>query len=143
MAKKYQLTEEGLKKIKGELEKLTGDRRKEIAEKLKEAISHGDLSENAAYSLAKEEQAFVEGKIIEIKEIIKNTEIIRPRGVILKINGKEKKYIIVGSNEANPKEGKISSESIVGKTILSKKPGEKFTIPTPSGEVEYEIIDFC
>ncbi len=134
------MTESGLKKLEEELESLTNNKRKEVAEKLKEAISHGDLSENAAYAQAKDEQAFMEGRISEVREIIKNAEIVKASTVTIKVNGKEKKYVIVGSNEANPKEGKISNESAVGREILKRKPGEKFVINTPAGEVEYEVL---
>ncbi len=134
------MTVEGLEKLKKELETLSVEKRIEVAEKLKEAISHGDLSENAAYASAKDEQAFVEGRIFELKEIIRNAEIIKAPSYIVKVNGKEKKYAIVGATEADPKNGKISNESAVGKEILCRKPGEKFFINTPTGETEYEIL---
>jgi len=140
MAQKCLMTQEGLEKLKKELETLLKDKRQEVAEKLKEAISHGDLSENAAYASAKDEQAFVEGRIFELKEIIRNAEIIKAPVYLLRINGKEKKYTIVGATEADPKNGKISNESAVGKEILCRKPGDKFVINTPAGETEYEIL---
>lgn len=150
MSKKYLLTQEGLQKLNDELKELINKKRPDVIERIREAASHGDLSENADYAQAREEQSFIEGRIAEIEEIIKNAEIITHNShhhnisvgstVTLKINGKEKKYAIVGSNEANPNEGKISNESLAGKALLGRKVGEKFKIQTPAGEMEYEII---
>src|SRR3989338_3457280 len=123
MPKKYFLTAEGLTKLKEELDYLITERRNEIIERIQEAVAHGDLSENADYAQAKEEQAFVEDRIQEIEEIIRNAEIIHHvdsdmvnigSAVKVKIDGKEYSYTVVGSNEANPKEGRISNESLVG-----------------------------
>ncbi|MBI3231769.1 MAG: transcription elongation factor GreA [Candidatus Doudnabacteria bacterium] len=151
MSKKYLLTPEGLEKLNKELKELVENKRKEVIERIREAAAHGDLSENADYAQAREEQSFIEGRILEIEDIIKNAEIITAnsgRGgsatigstVIVKTNGQEKKYIIVGSNEANPKEGKISNESLVGKALLGRKAHEKFKVTTPAGEMEYQIV---
>ena len=150
MSKQVLLTEEGLKKLHDELRVLKEERRKEVIERIQEAVAHGDLSENADYAQAREEQSFIEGRIQEIEDIIKNAEIITTSGhgntvsigstVHVKIGGNEKKYTIVGSNEANPKEGKISNESLVGRALLGKKIGEKFKVTTPAGEMEYEIV---
>ncbi len=150
MSKKYLLTPEGLTKLNQELKYLINDKRKEIIERIKEAAAHGDLSENADYAQAREEQSFIEGRIQEIEDIIKNAEIIAAASghstvtigstVVVKANGKEKKYTIVGSNEANPAEGKISNESLVGKALLGKKIGDKVMVPTPAGDMEYEIV---
>jgi transcription elongation factor GreA len=150
MSKKYLLTTEGLEKLNNELKHLINDKRKEVIERIREAAAHGDLSENADYAQAREEQSFIEGRIIEIEDIIKNAEIITQHThgstitigttVIIKANGNQKTYTIVGSNEANPKQGKISNESVVGKALLGKKANEKFKIQTPSGEMEYEIV---
>lgn len=150
MSKKYLLTPEGLEKLNQELKTLVNDKRKEVIERIREAAAHGDLSENADYAQAREEQSFIEGRIQEIEDIIKNAEIISTNShhnnvsvgstVNVKINGQEKKYTIVGSNEANPKEGKISNESLVGKSLLGKKTGEKFKIAAPAGEMDYEIV---
>src|ERR1700758_2409288 len=110
--KKHLLTKDGLEKLKKELELLTGQRRKEVIERIQEAVSHGDLSENADYAQAKEEQAFIEGRIQEIEEMLKNAELIKHKAdhnivsigstVTVSINGKEVNYTIVGANEANP-----------------------------------------
>jgi transcription elongation factor GreA len=149
-SKKYYLTPEGLQKLKEELEHLTSDRRQEIIERIQEAVAHGDLSENADYAQAKEEQAFVEGRIAEIEDIIRNAELIQPSDsdsvdigstVRVAIDGKEYSYTIVGSNEANPREGKISNESLVGRSLLGRKKGDKVDVQTPSGTKAYTILE--
>lgn len=151
MNKKYLLTPEGLTKLNEELKHLINVKRKEVLERIREAAAHGDLSENADYAQAREEQSFIEGRVQEIEEMIKNAEIISAvthssvvtvgSTVIVKVGGKEKKYTIVGSNEANPTEGKISNESMVGKALLGKKVGSKFTVAAPAGDIEYEIVE--
>lgn len=150
MSKKYLLTPEGLEKLNAELKTLINDKRKEVIERIREAAAHGDLSENADYAQAREEQSFIEGRIQEIEDVIKNAEIITATShgntvtigstVTVKVSGQERKYTVVGSNEANPKEGKISNESLVGKSILGQKVGNKFKVSTPAGEMEYEIV---
>jgi transcription elongation factor GreA len=150
MNKKVLLTEDGLKKLQEELKQLKEERRKEIIERIQEAISHGDLSENADYAQAKEEQAFIEGRIMEIEDMIKNAEIIAHQAnhnvvsigstVSLKMGGKDVKYTIVGSNEANPAAGKISNESLVGKSLLGAKVGQKVAVETTAGTNEYEVV---
>lgn len=150
MNKKVLLTEDGLKKLNEELKVLKDDRRKEVIERIQEAISHGDLSENADYAQAKEEQSFIEGRIMEIEEMLKNAEIIAHNGnnnqvsvgctVTVKVNGKEFVYTIVGSNEANPSAGKISNESLVGKSLLGAKLGQTVQVETPVGMTSYEIV---
>jgi transcription elongation factor GreA len=148
MSKKYLLTQEGLTKLNSELKYLINEKRKEVIERIREAAAHGDLSENADYAQAREEQSFIEGRIQEIEDMIKNAEIITATHssqvsigstVTVKIGGNEKTYTIVGSNEANPTQGKISNESVVGKALLGKKVGDKFPVSTPAGEMEYEI----
>ena len=151
MAKKYLLTAEGLEKLKKELEVLINERRKEVIERIQEAVAHGDLSENADYAQAKEEQAFIEGRIQELEETIKNAEIIKTTGsknlvsvgstVKVMVDGKERKYTIVGSNEANPAQGRISNESLVGQKLLGAKPGDKLNVDTPAGKAAYEILE--
>jgi transcription elongation factor GreA len=150
MSKKYLLTPEGLEKLNKELKDLVENKRKEVIERIREAAAHGDLSENADYAQAREEQSFIEGRIAEIEDIIKNAEIISQTShgnivnvgttVIVKVGSLEKKYTIMGSNEANPKDGKISNESTVGKALLGRKTGEKIKVQTPAGEVEYQIV---
>lgn len=149
MSKKYLLTQEGLIKLNEELKHLINDKRKEVIERIREAAAHGDLSENADYAQAREEQSFIEGRIMEIEDMIKNAEIITHSNqhnavtigstIKVKVNGEEREYAIVGSNEANPGAGKISNESTVGKALLGKKLGDKVTITAPAGDKEYEI----
>lgn len=151
MTKKHLLTKDGLLKVKKELEVLTNQKRKEVIERIQEAVAHGDLSENADYAQAKEEQAFIEGRIQELEDIVKNAEIIQANGnrhmvsigatVKVKVNGQEKAYTIVGSNEANPAEGRISNESLVGQKLLGAKLGDKVEIKTPAGPAVYEIVE--
>ncbi len=149
------VTKEGLKKLKEELETLKTIRRKEVAQRLKEAISYGDLSENSEYEEAKNEQAFVEGRIIELEEKIKHARIITEGksgsgkevsiGSTVTIRRTEKEsdepetYTIVGATEADPFKQKISNESPIGRGLLGRRKGETVTIQTPSGVVEYEI----
>jgi transcription elongation factor GreA len=150
MSKKYLLTQEGLAKLSEELKYLINEKRKEVIERIREAAAHGDLSENADYAQAREEQSFIEGRIQEIEDMIKNAEIITASHqhstvtigstIVVKVGGKDKTYTIVGSNEANPLEGKISNESLVGKALLGKKLHDKVTIQAPAGEMEYEIV---
>jgi transcription elongation factor GreA len=150
MSKKYLLTQEGLAKLSEELKYLINEKRKEVIERIREAAAHGDLSENADYAQAREEQSFIEGRIQEIEDMIKNAEIITAGNhgntvtigttVAIKVSGQDRKYTIVGSNEANPKEGKISNESLVGRALLGKKVAEKFKVTTPAGEMDYEIV---
>jgi transcription elongation factor GreA len=150
MNKKYLLTQEGLVKLNEELKHLVNDKRKEVIERIREAVAHGDLSENADYAQAREEQSFIEGRIEEIEDMIKNAEIISTSQkhntvsigstIKVKVGDAEKQYTIVGSNEANPLEGKISNESLVGRALLGQKMGDKVMIQTPAGEKEYEIV---
>jgi transcription elongation factor GreA len=151
--KKFLLTKEGLEKLNEELRVLINEKRKEVIERIQEAVAHGDLSENADYAQAKEEQSFIEGRIQEIEEMIKNAEIIDTTtrhsavtiGSTITVTVKsensqeDRKYTIVGSNEANPSEGKISNESLVGKALLGRKVGESVTVSTPAGDMTYQI----
>lgn len=148
--KKHLLTQEGLQKVKKELEVLVGQKRKDVIERIQEAVAHGDLSENADYAQAKEEQAFIEGRIQELEEIVKNAEIIKAahdRSMVsvgctvkVKVNGEERSYTIVGSSEANPAQGKISNESLVGQKLLGARLHDKVEIETPAGKAIYEIV---
>ncbi|OGE74184.1 MAG: transcription elongation factor GreA [Candidatus Doudnabacteria bacterium RIFCSPLOWO2_02_FULL_42_9] len=149
MNRQVLLTEEGLKKLQDELKVLKEERRHEVIERIQEAVSHGDLSENADYAQAKEEQAFIEGRIMELEEMIKNAEIISHATnhnivsigstVTASVSGREVKYTIVGANEANPAQGKISNESLVGKALLGAKKGTKVMVDSPAGKSEYEV----
>ncbi len=150
MNKAVLLTEEGLKKLQDELKVLKEERRHEVIERIQEAVSHGDLSENADYAQAKEEQAFIEGRIQEIEEMIKNAQIIAHSSnssivsigstVGVRVGGKEFAYTIVGANEANPAQGRISNESLVGRALLGSKKNDKVQVDTPAGKTEYEVV---
>lgn len=150
MDKKVYLTKEGYNNLKEELERLLGDERKEIAERIKTAKEYGDLSENSEYSDAKEQQSFVEGRIIEIEHLLKNAEIIDDSKadcsavnigctVVLEDAQKELKYRIVGSTEADPAKGYISNESPIGKALLGKKTGEMVEVTVPAGAKTYKV----
>ncbi len=145
------LTKEGLRKLQEELDQLKTVGRKEVADRLAEAISYGDLSENSEYDEAKNQQAFVEGRILELEEQIKNAQIVESstveKGVIqigskvtLKRKGSDThEYSIVGSTEADPMAHKISNESPVGAAIIGKKAKDKVKVKAPGGTFEYEI----
>lgn len=147
------VTKEGLKKLQEELNHLKNVKRKEVAARIKEAISYGDLSENSEYEEAKNEQAFVEGRIMELESKVKNAEIISEHqgtqtvqlgnSVTLKNlakDGEKEVYTIVGSTEANPFEGKISNESPIGSVLLDRKKGDTVEAHVPAGKVKYEIV---
>lgn len=148
MKKTYQITEEGKKELELELEELKS-RRGEIADKIAAARDFGDLSENAEYDAAREEQGLVETRIAEIEDILQNASIIQAKKsstvglgsrVELKKGDKIAVYTLVGPVEANPLEGKISNESPIGLELMNKKVGDSVTITTPKGETTYEIV---
>ena len=141
MAEEILLTQEGYDKIVAEHENLVAVRRKEVADRLKEAISYGDISENAEYDSAKDEQAEVEERILKLEAMIRQAKIIDefevPKDQVsvgLKVeveymeSGEVAEYVIVGATEADPFEGKISNESLVGKALLGLKEGEEVTV---------------
>ena len=149
MKKQYQITSEGKKELENELVALKS-RRGDVAEKIAEARDFGDLSENAEYDAAREEQGLLETRIADIEDIINNAEIIKGgrktsidlgSKVSLKTGGKTVTYTIVGPVEANPLEGKISNESPIGEALFGKKVGDKATITTPKGSVIYSIAE--
>jgi transcription elongation factor GreA len=148
MKKLYQITEEGKRELEEELEELKS-RRGAIADKIAEARDFGDLSENAEYDSAREEQGLVESRIAEIEDILLNAELIKGGSktkvslgskVELKTGKKTVIYTVVGPVEADPIEGKISNESPIGLALMGKKVGDKASIKTPKGEIEYEIV---
>ncbi len=153
MAKTIKLTDEGLKKLEAELETLKTEGRKDIAEKIKVARGYGDLSENSEYDEAKNEQAKIEARIVELEAMLKNAEIISGRETsdVVELGSKVKvldvefdeecEYQIVGSPEADVKKGLISDESPVGKALIGHKAGDRVTAETPSGEIVFEIIE--
>jgi transcription elongation factor GreA len=145
------LTLAGLEKLKKELDYLKNTKRPEIAQRLKEAIAFGDLSENAAYHEAKEDQGFLEGRILELERAIRSAKIIEKAAqnkyvqlgsfVSLILNGEKTELEIVGPRETNPLEGRISSESPVGQAILGKRKGEKGNVKTGENQTQYQIIE--
>ena len=152
-SKKVLVTKAGFKKLEDELNQLKTQERKKVADRLQEAISYGDLSENSEYDEAKNQQAFLEARIVELEEQIKNAEIITEAkdakgtvqiGSTVKIkmswNGEEHEYSIVGSTESDPTQHKISNESPVGEAIIGKKAKDKVKVAAPGGEYEYEIL---
>ena len=148
------VTKDGLKKLIEELEQLKNVERRRVAERIKEAISYGDLSENSEYEEAKNEQAFLEGRILELEEKVKYAKIIEERhhmatvqlGTTVVVKNLSKKpstseqYVIVGSTEADPLNHKISNESPVGKALLDRSIGERVKVKIPTGSVEYEVV---
>lgn len=147
MKKAYQITDTGRKELEAELAELKS-RRGDIAAKIAEARDYGDLSENAEYDSAREEQGLVETRIAEIEDILMNAEEIKTRkstkvqlGSTVEINGDGKKfsYTLVGPVEADPVSGKISNESPIGLALLGKSVGDTATITTPKGEMTYII----
>lgn len=148
MKKLYQITADGKKELEAELAQLTS-RRGEIAEKIAAARDYGDLSENAEYDAAREEQGLVESRIAEIEDILQNAELIKTSRkstvslgskVELKNGTKKVIYHVVGPVEADPLEGKISNESPIGQALMGKKVGDKVTVETPKGEIKYEVV---
>jgi transcription elongation factor GreA len=150
--KRYDITQEGLEKLKAEYEQLISFSRKDVAEKIKRAREMGGTENNAEYEDAKNEQAFIEGRISSLENIILNARIIegpRQPGVvelgdtilIQNQDGKIDRYTIVGTAEANPVEGKISCESPVGKALLGKKKGAKVEVRTPAGIMKLQLIE--
>ena len=152
--KKNILTYQGLKKLEDELQELKVVKRKEVAQKIKEAREQGDLSENAEYDAAKDEQRDVEARIEEIEKILKNAEVVVEDEVDLdtisigwKVRiqdmeyNEELEYKIVGSTEANSLKGKISNESPVGKALLGHKTGELVEVETQAGMLKYKVLE--
>ncbi|GAK05910.1 transcription elongation factor GreA [Geomicrobium sp. JCM 19037] len=150
--KKYYMTEEGLQKLEEELEYLKTTRRQEVVERIKTARDFGDLSENSEYDTAKDDQAFVEGRISQIENMIRNSVIIEDDGNNDEVSlgksvtfkelpdGEDEVYTIVGSAESDPLEGKISNDSPMAQSLLGRKVGDRASVSTPGGDMEVEII---
>ena len=145
------LTPEGFTKLKDELEYLRTTKRKEVAERLHEAMEGGELIEDAEYEAAKNEQSFVEGRILELETILANARVFESNnkhefaqiGAKVKIqeDGNEpEEYIIVSSAEANPREGKISVESPIGRALVDKKPGDDIIVEAPGGSFNLQLL---
>ncbi len=147
--KDFYLTADGITKLKEELDDLVGNQRPKIAQRLKEAKEYGDLSENAQWDDAKDQQAFAEGRISEIENILKHAQVIEaPKssatvglGSVVHVEVEEgtQKYHIVGSPEANPEQGKISNESPIGKALMGRAKGDEVAVEVPSGTMTYKI----
>ena len=152
MNDEYLLTQEGADKMRAELEDMKTNQREELSKRLRFAIQQGDLSENADYHKAKEDQAFLEGKIKEYEEILAGVKIIEEssnsKGIIdvgswvtiQEGDYPEEKYHVVGAREANPREGRISNESPIGSALMGHKVGDKVTVTTPGGSTKVKII---
>ena len=149
--KKNLLTRAGLNKLENELHNLKVNKRQEIAEKIKEAREQGDLSENAEYDAAKDEQREIEERIVAIESLLKNAEVVDDAeegtikiGCKVKLFDKEfdeeVEYMIVGSTEANSMQGKISNESPVGMALLNHRVGDEVTVETQAGILEYKVL---
>ncbi len=147
------LTRDGLEKLKAELDYLKNVRRKEVARQIAEAKAEGDISENAGYDEAKNAQAFLEGRIRELEAQLRNAQVIDENGssdgsvqlgskVVVREVGTdlEETYVIVGSVEVDPMNGRISNVSPLGKALLGRRAGERVTVETPGGEIEFEVL---
>jgi transcription elongation factor GreA len=145
------ISKDGLDKLRAELEEILSVRRPEIAQRIHDAKEHGDLSENAEYEDAKNEQAFVEGRIQTLEAMIKNAAIIDENtstdhvqiGSTVKVKGEDgaETFMIVGSAEARPADGRISNESPVGRALLGRKKGDKVVVKVPAGDFAYTIVE--
>lgn len=148
----YHLTQAGADKLRAELVELKGPRRTELAKRLRVAIQQGDLSENADYHKAKEDQGFLEGRILELEAMLGNAVIITDKGstggiialgsrVVVQEKGREPvKYFVVGAQEADPRNGKISNVSPIGQALLGHKAGDSVSFKTPAGELILQIV---
>ncbi|TSC95415.1 MAG: transcription elongation factor GreA [Parcubacteria group bacterium Athens1014_10] len=152
MPEKIYLSRESLEKTKNQLEELKTTKRRKIAERIQSAKDLGDLSENAEYAAAKNEQAFNEGKIIELENILKNVVLVEAKKqadkidigseIIVKINEKnDQKYVIVGDNDTDPLQGKISYRSPLGQAFLGKRAGDGGQVRVPKGLMKFKIIN--
>jgi transcription elongation factor GreA len=145
------LTPDGAEKIRKELELLRGPQRLEIAKRLRHAIEMGDLTENADYISAKEDQAFLEGKILELETILRNASVVEKGEtngvvnighsvVVEEEDGSKRDFTLVGVKEVDPRQGRISYESPIGKALLGKKMGDTICVDTPGGKVTLKIL---
>jgi len=147
------ITEEGLRKLESELEELKTVHRKEVNDRIRQAKEFGDISENAEYEDAKQEQAFIEGRIMKLEAMIRNAKIIHEGeggadevhlGTTVKVrnlgSNNESEYTIVGSAESDPLNAKISNESPIGRALMGAKPGQTVTASAPSGDVQLRVV---
>ena len=148
------LTPDGMRKLEEELEHLKSVKRAEVAERIKTAISYGDLSENSEYEDAKNEQAFIEGRIITLEKMLRNARVIQDEDVTTDVVGigstvklkdidydEEVEYTIVGSAESDPNQNRISNESPVGQALLGRKVGEIVDVQVPAGVIRYQVLE--
>jgi len=146
------LTAKGAAKLRKELEALKGPGRAEIAERLRKAVRQGDLSENADYTNAKEQQAFLEGRILELETLLRKATIVERPGssgqveigstvVVSEDSQNKSTFLIVGAKEASPREGRISHESPIGNALMGKKVGETAQAETPGGRIRLKILE--
>jgi transcription elongation factor GreA len=151
MVKKIYLTKEGIAELKKEYEKLSKAKRPEVLGRVSQARNQGDLSENAEYVAAREELSFIDGRLDELEELLKQAVLIRDSKVsngtiklgskvTLHIKGKEETFMLVGEWEADPKERKISHESPLGKALIGRRVGEKIEVDAPAGKIGYSVI---
>ena len=153
MNDKVYLTAEGAERLKNELAELTGPGREEMARRLRSAIEQGDLSENADYHKAKEDQGFLEGRIQELEYLLDKATIIENNngkfdrvdiGATVTVQEKDyppDTYMIVGSTEADPQNGRLSNKSPIGKALIGKGPGDIISVETPAGEIQLKILE--
>ncbi len=148
MSETVYITQEGIEKLKNQLTELE-EKRPTVAKRIKEAREMGDISENAEYDAARQEQAFIEGKIAELEDVIKNAKVVEKgaKGVVhvgaevtVHIEGEEETFHLVGAHEANPMENKISHESPLGAALMGKKVGDTFEVEAPIGKLTYKIV---
>ncbi len=149
--KELLLTPEGLEKLKGELEKLKKEDRQEVINRIRTAKEFGDLSENAEYEEAKNAQAFIEGRIQELEEMVRRAKVVVHQAgnkqvgmgstVTVKLDGDDEHYEIVGATESDPATGKISVDSPIGRALLGHKPGDLVEITVPAGTMKAKILD--
>ena len=150
MAHQLQMTKQGLEALKKELDELTNVKRPKVVERLSNARSQGDLAENSDYQNARDELEFLDGRISELTEVVKNAVVVNGNAndnsvglgtkVMLKNNGKKHFFHIVGEWEADPMEKKISHTSPLGQALIGKKVGEKVEVEAPAGKILYEIL---
>ena len=150
--KSYVTTKEGLEKLKKELDELRNVRRPELSERIAKAKELGDLSENAEYHDAKDAMAFLEGRLMELEDFVNRAVVSAPVStevvtvgcrVKVILNGKEKTYYVVGSNESDPAQGRISNESPLGQAFLGRKAGDEFEAKMPAAVLKFKIVEIA
>jgi len=150
LEKPQYVSADGLKKLQAELDELRTSKRAEVAQRIHVALKFGDFTENSELEQAKNDQAFLEGRIMTLEQMIKNAQVIDEKAkhdlvevgshVTVEADGRKEKYVIVGSAEAAPQEGKISNESPVGRALLGHRPGETVKMSVPAGTIEMKIL---